>query len=628
MNKHNDLNDQFYKALNHHKGGQIDAAIRIYKKLIKRWPQHLDAIHHMGMAYQSLSKFDVAEQLFINCLKIDPNFQPIYNSLASVLADIGRFSDALQYAERSIELAPKNHNAHFLKAKALSGLGRLDEAVTFYQIALVHNNKSFQSLNNLGNIYRALGDTGRALASFDQAIAIQPSFDAAYANRAALNHSLKNFHSAKQDLEQAVHLAPRNLSYWSNLSEIYGHLLQYDEALKAAKYAIKIDPNNKDANYALAKSYIDVGQPKDAEVLFKKILSQNPNDTISILGLGVALKEMNKFDDASSLFEHVERIDPNIHEADFNLACVRLLKGDLIEGFRLYEARKKQSIGFEKKHTYSGVEWSGTESLSTKTILIYSEQGFGDTIQFCRYLPLVANHGADVLFAVEPNLKELISSLGCNITYVDPSASDIHCDFYCSLMSLPHIFRTDLSSIPCQLPYLSARPDMAALWQEKLNSSEFKIGICWQGSKSKIDQGRSIPLLEFEQLSMIEGVSLISLQKGYGEEQLSSLPAGMNIEMLGSDFDSGPDAFIDTAAVISNCDLVISSDTAVAHLAGAMGKSTWIALRHVPDWRWMLDRSDSPWYPTVRLFRQPVAGDWTSVFNEIKTTLLELVHNY
>ena len=209
------------------------------------------------------------------------------------------------------------------------------------------------------------------------------------------------------------------------------------------------------------------------------------------------------------------------------------------------------------------------------------------------------------------------------VEIVDIDDQKIDFDYHVPLLSLPLAFKTTLQSLPNRVPYLSADPALVTKWRTRIGARGVRIGVCWQGSRNKIDFGRSFPLRHFEAISKIDHVRLISLHRGEGEDQLADLPEGMAVEMPGDDFDSGPDAFVDTAAVMMSCDLVITSDTAVAHLAGALGVKTWVALKYVPDWRWLLDREDSPWYPATRLFRQTSEGDWAGVFNSMKNELLK-----
>jgi hypothetical protein len=261
--------------------------------------------------------------------------------------------------------------------------------------------------------------------------------------------------------------------------------------------------------------------------------------------------------------------------------------------------------------------WTGSEDINGKAILVHWEQGLGDTIQFCRYVHLLVQRGAKVLFAPQKPLRGLMRTLGDEITIVDENDETLQFDYQARLLDLPQALSTDLDTIPAQVPYLKADPERVAQWRSRIGTEGFKIGICWQGSKALIDAGRSFPLAKFAPLSAIPGVRLISLHKGEGEDQLQDMPEGMKVETLGADFDSGPDAFADTAAAMQCMDLIISSDTAVAHVAGALACKTWVALKYIPDWRWLVDRDDSPWYPNTRLFRQRQLSDWDELFARI-----------
>jgi len=265
--------------------------------------------------------------------------------------------------------------------------------------------------------------------------------------------------------------------------------------------------------------------------------------------------------------------------------------------------------------------WQG-EDLKGRHLLVFSEQGLGDVIQFVRYLPLLAERKCKISFLAPAKLVRLLRPSIQPMEIVSALNGVQGIDFQVALMSLPHRFNTELASIPSKVPYLRAEAELEARWRARIGANGLKIGIAWQGNPGgAVDKGRSIPLEKFAPLSRIPGVRLISLQKHAGLDQLLGLPKDIEIETLGDALDNGPDAFIDTAAVMNNLDLIITSDTSVAHLAGALGRPTWVALNHVPDWRWLLDREDSPWYPTLRLFRQPQLDDWDSVFAAIEREL-------
>jgi hypothetical protein len=258
-------------------------------------------------------------------------------------------------------------------------------------------------------------------------------------------------------------------------------------------------------------------------------------------------------------------------------------------------------------------------------VFVEAEQGLGDTIHFCRYLRLLEARGARVVFAVQPALRALLRTLSPTIELIAQGTRPEEFDFFCPLLSLPLAFRTTLDTIPVDVPYLYADPERCERWRHRLGNAGFRVGICWQGSRKPIDVGRSFPLVHYQGIAAIAGVRLISLQKGDGAEQLRTRPGSMMVEELGDDFDEEPGAFLDTAALMRHLDLVVTSDTATAHLAGALGCRAWVALKYAPDWRWLLERRDSPWYPSLRLFRQPELGDWESVFACIRRELEELV---
>ena len=258
-----------------------------------------------------------------------------------------------------------------------------------------------------------------------------------------------------------------------------------------------------------------------------------------------------------------------------------------------------------------------------KNVLVYEEQGLGDVIQFCRYLLLLEKNGASVSFKVRSTLHQLLSSLDGRINLINSFPKNEQIDFEMPLMSIPYLLETRLETIPSSSPYLFAGKARTKSWAQKLNRDSFKIGICWQGNQGSIDIGRSFPLSLFKNISSIAEVELISLNKGHGEVQLKDVT--FEVTTLGSDFDIGKDAFMDTASVMMLCDLIITSDTAVAHLAGALGQRTWVALKHIPEWRWLLNRKDSLWYPTMSLYRQSKPGDWTGVFRQIEYDLYNLL---
>jgi Tetratricopeptide repeat len=352
----------------------------------------------------------------------------------------------------------------------------------------------------------------------------------------------------------------------------------------------------------------------EALASYDKALALKPDYAEVFNNRGNTLLELKRVDEALASYDKALALKPDYAEAHWNEALLRLLTGDFSRGWAQYEWRWERKEFPSKRPDVNALPWRG-EELRGRSILVFSEQGLGDVIQFVRYLPLLLEREANVTFLTSEKLIRLLRPLTAKIAVISAVKQNAIYDFQCALMSLPHQFNTNLSSIPNNVPYLAAGEELVARWKVRIGEHGFKIGIAWQGNpKAPADRGRSIPLAEFIPLSRVPGVRLISLQKHHGLDQLNRLQSDWNIETLGDDFDNGPDAFVDTAAVMEVLDLIITSDTSIAHVAGALGRPTWLALKHVPDWRWMLDREDSPWYPTMRLFRQSAREDWTSAF--------------
>ncbi len=338
------------------------------------------------------------------------------------------------------------------------------------------------------------------------------------------------------------------------------------------------------------------------------------------------LVELGRFDDADADFDRALALEPGFSDALRNRGIARLLRGDYARGLEDYEHRRPIDPARRREASGALPDWNG-EPLEGRAILVTDATGLGDQLQFCRYLPLLADAGATVGFRGNPRLYRLLCSLDPRITLLASAApGDPAYELHCKLLSLPFLLHTRLDSIPAVTPYLRAEPERVAHWAGRLGTGGFRIGVCWKGNpRRSIDAGRSFPLALLQGIAAIPGVRLVSLQMGPGTEELATLPPGMRVESLGDDFDRGSDAFVDSAAVMQHLDLVISSCTSVPHLAGALRRPAWVALKSIPEWRWGLERDDNPWYPGMRLFRQPSRGDWQSVFRMMETALRPLV---
>jgi FkbM family methyltransferase len=397
------------------------------------------------------------------------------------------------------------------------------------------------------------------------------------------------------------------------------------EALASYDRAIDLAPGLAEAWNNRGNTLTELGRLAEALASFDRAIALRPDYADAFYNRGNALRKSKRVDEAISSYDRAIALEPKHAEAYMCRGIARLLSGHYPDGWSDYEWRFKIRESQIRRPEIDAHVWQG-QSLLGRSIAVFTEQGLGDTIQFARYLPLLAQRGAQVSLLAPTELCRLFRPLNRQIKIINSIEQGQTFDFQCALMSLPLQLGTDLNSVPNQIPYLTPEAERVSHWKTRIGSQGFRIGIAWQGKpQSAIDRGRSIPLSAFIRLARLPGVRLISLQKHDGLEQLWSVPDKVAIETLGDNFDSGPDAFIDCAAVMANLDLVITSDTAIAHLAGALGRPTWVALRKVPDWRWLLEREDSPWYPTMRLFRQTTDGDWADVFSEIEQSLQVLL---
>lgn len=395
-----------------------------------------------------------------------------------------------------------------------------------------------------------------------------------------------------------------------------------NEAEEMYKKSISLKPNYAQAynNLGICFQYQD--KIIEAIEAYNTCILLKPDYAYAFNNLAGSYKDEGNFDEALNTYEKALLINPDYSEAHYNSSFIYNLKGDFEKGLELYEWRLKRKDS-KARSPRDHLIWDGIKSISGKKFFVYEEQGLGDMIQFCRYLPLLKEKGAEVTFKVQTKMHDLIQTMDSNIVLVDSDPNDNEIDFESPLMSLPYLFKTNLDTIPSSKSYLFANHDKVISWGNRLTKPTFKIGICWQGSINNIDFGRSFPLSLFEDISKLSNVELISLHKGEGEKQIKDI--NFDLTTLGEDFDSGENAFIDTAAVMANCDLIITSDTAIAHLAGALGCRTWVALKKVPEWRWMLDRPDSPWYPNMKLYRQEELGNWKYLFDTMKKNLVSLL---
>lgn len=545
-----------------------------------------------------------------------------YFQQAAVLRDMGRFSEAVASLDRALELEPDYFEAHSSRGIALAQLQRNAEALASFERALALRPAAAELHNNRGNLLRRLHRLPEALASFEQAIALQPGLAMAYNNRGLVLQAMRRYEEAAASYERAIALQPDYADAYINMGALQYELGRPAVALESWRRALELQPRTGGVHGNISSALRDLERPEEALAESELAIREDPASAVNHCNRGNALFDLGRFAEAIASYDRAIELDARYALAHFNKGLCLLLTGDFTQGLRLYEWRKR--LGSYAMRQSTARVWLGEEDIAGKTLCIHADQALGDTIQFCRYAKLAAQRGAQVMLAVQPQLRELLTGLGPTIRIVAHGEQPERCDFHCALMSLPLALGMTLADIPSGVPYLSAHPLRAARWRQRLGEAGFKVGIVWQGSRNRIDVGRSVPLEMFRPLASIPGVRLISLQKGAALDRFRTESRDFRVEVLGDDFDEGPQAFLDSAAVATHLDLIITCDTALAHLAGALGRPTWIAIKRVPDWRWFLDRTDCPWYPTVRLFRQSRRADWGTVFGAMHAELANL----
>jgi Flp pilus assembly protein TadD len=435
-------------------------------------------------------------------------------------------------------------------------------------------------------------------------------------------HRSGEYRQAAELIQKALSITPDWPEACCNLGNALLGQGNPEEAIAAQRHAIALRSNFTEAYINLGTALQAKGRHDDAISAYRQALSFAPGYPEALINLGSALQVTGRFDEAIATYRQGLAVSPDFPEAHFNLSLLMLMRGDFARGWDEYEWRLKCRDRPEANRKFAKPQWDGSP-LKGRTLLVHSEQGLGDAIQFVRYLPMITQRGATVVLDCQIELHQLFHTIpgGCKTGLRGEPLP--HYDLHCALLSLPRIFKTTLENIPAEVPYLFPDPELINFWRKKLAASApdfkmgLKIGLAWAGSATnKQDSVRSLSLDQFAPLARIPGVTFYSLQKGPAASQAKSAPPGLHLIDYMDQFSNFSDA-----ALIVNLDLIISVDTSVAHLAGALARPTWILIPWVPDWRWMLDRDDSPWYPTVRLFRQTSMGDWPGVIKRVVEAL-------
>jgi tetratricopeptide (TPR) repeat protein len=515
----------------------------------------------------------------------------------------------------------------YAQAVKLHQAGEIRQAEQMYRQVYAADNRHADAVHQIGLIAYQLGDFAAADQLIRLALGINSRAAAYHCNLGLVSEALGKPAEAMRCYEQALRLNP-------NLAEaqvgLGNTLLARDRIADAEvhfRQATQLRPGFPEAHNNLGNVLVRQGRFAEAAAAYEEALTLRPNYLQAHSNLGHALKELGRFDEAMAHLEEALRLQPDNADAHWNRALLWLLRGDFERGWPEYEwrwpAHRLQPRAFKEPR------WDGGR-LDGRTILLHGEQGLGDTLQFIRYAPLVHERGGKVIVECHAALVRLVQKVTGVERALPPNSELPAFDVYAPLLSLPGILHTTLATVPAKVPYLDADLALVEKWRSELTAlGSFKIGIAWQGNPAFAgERQRTVPLEHFAALAAVPGVRLISLQKGPGAEQLQKRTDRVPVLDLGPRLDETAGPFQDTAAIMQCLDLVVSSDTAIPHLAGALGVPVWVALPHVPDWRWLLGRDDSPWYPTMRLFRQSRPGDWEGVFKQIAADVRSLAAGY
>ncbi len=601
------------------KKGDLAAAERVLRSDVERLPRDASVRHNLAVALARQGKLDEAVKRFREALELSPGSAETHRNLALALSQKGRRHDAEFHWREAVRIAPGLATARHELGNCLRLSGRLEEAVVQLREAVKLRGDVAEAHQDLGMALADLGQPAEARECYEAALKLRPEFPEALNNLGILLEDQGAHGQAEAHYRAALKLQPRSADTLNNLGVSLAAMRRHQEAVECYRQALALKPGSPLALNNLGNALRTLGDVDEAMACLRKAIAIRSDYAEAHNNLGICLMETGRRDDAVRCYEQALHLRPHYPEAHLNRSLAWLGEADFSRGWTEYEWRW---CGKEvKRRSLPQPLWSGAPARD-RTLFLYFEQGLGDTLQFIRYAELARQRVGRLVIEVQAALVPLLARCR-GIDELIPSGSPPpRCDFQLPLMSLPGAFGTQPDSIPANVPYILPDPDRVTKWRKRLADLDgYRVGIGWQGNpKYRGDRQRSIALEHFAAVGAMPGVRLVSLQKGEGARQVERLERPFPLAQF-DDLDSTGGAFMDTAGILANLDLVITSDTALAHLAGGMGVETWIALPFAADWRWLRNREDSPWYPTVRLFRQERRGDWKAVFERIAAEL-------
>jgi len=615
--------EDFTQAVSLHRAGRLEEAKAHYQALLSLQPEAADIIHLLGLVYFQLKDYAAAEPLLRQAIALQGNVADFHFNLGAMLLEQGRHQEAEAVFRQASQLKPYDGEILNNLAVSLASQRRHGEAEDVLQRALKLLPDDAELHFNLANTLRSLGREANAEVHFRRALSLRKNYGVAWVNLGDLLLSQNRLDEAENCFRNALEAVPGLAEGRNGLAAALRNRNRLGEAEEVLRALLVEKPGFAEGWNNLGVVLNDAWRLEEAEYCFRQALTLRPDYAIAWNGLGSVLMDSKRTEEAKSAYLAAIAAEPDYPHAHWNLGILLLTLGDFAHGWPEYEQRLRRP---EAAHIYAGYAaplWQG-ESLQGKTILLHAEQGLGDTLQFIRFAAQVAQQAEKVVVECQPGLKRLLATVsGVAGVYAKGEALPPH-DVRCPMMSLPYRLGVNsVADIPADIPYLAAEPSAVASWRERLQPLPgLKVGLVWAGDPRKydpesnrIDQRRSLNLEAFEPLFALVGVSYVSLQKGEASAQVGAYESRV-ADWMGEIGD-----FADTAALAACLDLVIAVDTSVAHLAGALGKEVWLLSRFDGCWRWMLERSDSPWYPSLTLFRQTQPGNWDDVIADIGSSL-------
>lgn len=612
--------------------GERPEAIDHLRRALAIEPRNPGILYNLGNILRESGRVVEAIEVYRCALNERPAFVEAWMNLALAYGDCGRIDDAIGANSHVLGLLPRDPRAYYNHGNLQYAAGRFGEAVASFQSATILSPSDPVIAFNLGNAQLAAANLVDAIGSFERTLRLKPNFVAALINLGRAYTIVGRSADALATYRRALDFEPDNPVVLMNLGNALRHTGMLDEAITAYRQSLALDSGFGDAHYNLAIALQECGLDTEARTHYERSLALAPARYAGAeVNLGIIFANQGSIEAAAECYERALAIDPGDAECRLNRALLRLSEGNFQEGWRDFEARLE--LGPRAGLAAAPLERRWRGQVPTTELLVVAEQGLGDTIQFARYGALLRDRGIRAILQCDAGMTALLRT-GNLFDRVVPhtEAGLIATREWCPLLSLPLIFGTVVSTIPSMAAYLQADAELVDVWSRRLGAREvaLRVGIAWQGNPAAERRGlrgRSFPLHCAGPLIELPDIQVIVLQKGQALGQLQALNARDRVVCFGDSLDDGPDAFLETAALMLNLDLVVTSDTAIAHLAGALGVPVWVALHNAADWRWLRGRSDTPWYPSMRLFRQGSPGDWNTVFTDMANQLVRLRSN-